>query len=140
MKTRIFTFIVICLTALAFGCGEEDPGDDNGNNQDNNANQSEDHPHYNQCDAECALGERCEEEDRDECMNTCLARTEDLEGTCASCVTEGFDVVCRGEVIENEGEGDDDGEGGDDNGDDDACSADCTIDEGSVTDCDDYCE
>lgn len=126
MKQRLLFGFLVLLTGVgvAIGCGDDDTA--NGNSDDpQNQNQNDGHPYQTQCESECSYdGEEDCEEHADDCLDTCLSRTESLEGSCGNCVAEHFDVGA--ECMANAG------------GNGPVCS--CFADEGSVTDCEEFCE
>lgn len=129
--------LIALLTFLLFfaACGDDNGAD---------TNQS-DHPHYDKCTTSCAAIDDCADEEL-HCVDTCLARTQDLEGSCATCVAERFyvDYVCTTGSGSQEAPDDLDDEGQDgspstseESGSGGSCG--CTYGEGTVSRCEDFC-
>lgn len=108
MNRHLLFAFVACL-CVAIGCG-----DDNG-----------EHPYQTDCETECSHDgvEACEEL-ADDCLETCLSRTESLEGSCGTCVVDHFavDSTCSEDV----------------EGEETACM--CAAAHGSINDCQGFCD
>ena len=86
MKQRLFFASVLLLAffGVALGCGDDEDAE---------------HPYQNECETRCSYDGKADCHDlADDCLETCLVETEELEGNCGLCVTDQFDVVgsCSG--------------------------------------------
>ncbi len=93
--TRCFLLLISILLLITAACADEESvAEDRESSIDAGAGDvgEDSHPYEDQCESACSTGpDECVDE-AEECLQDCLAFTEDLDEECVDCLITGFEV------------------------------------------------